>query len=216
MQIFLDSVDINEIKHVLELGLLDGITTNPSLVSTIKKDANTIIKDICDMVDCDVSIEVTSEDYDGIIRQGENILNIAKNVVIKLPSSIEGIKACKYFSQNNVKTNMTLCFSVNQALIVAKVGASYVSPFVGRSEDIGFDGSKLIYDIKQVYNNYSFNTKVLAASIRNPWHFQNVALAGSDIVTMSYKVFMELFKNPLTSIGQEKFSRDAKNSTLII
>ena len=208
MQLFLDSVNIEEIKKAVEFGMLDGLTTNPSLMSKAEGTFRETVADICKIVKGDVSIEVTANDYENMIKEAERILTISDNIVIKLPISLDGIKACRYFAHNNVKTNMTLCFSTNQALLAAKAGAYYISPFIGRLDDIGCDGMKLISHIKQVYNNYSFSTKILAASIRTSLHVRNAALVGADVATMSGKVLFSLLDHPLTKIGLEQFNKD--------
>ena len=207
MQIFLDSADLAEIKEIYQYGIIDGLTTNPSLLSKTKELKSTISQ-ICEIVKGDVSIEVTATDYENMLTQSDKICRIASNIVIKLPITWEGLRACKYLSSNGIKTNMTLCFSANQALLAAKAGASYVSPFIGRLDDIGQDGMMLINDIRQIFDNYSknLNTKILAASIRNPLHVTQAALVGADVATMPGKLIKQLIEHPLTSQGLEMFN----------
>lgn len=214
MQFFLDSADINEISEIYDTGIIDGVTTNPSLMSKTSKDAISTIIDICKIVKGDVSIEVVSNNFDDMIKQGEKLLEIADNIVIKLPITWNGIRACKYFSARAVKVNMTLCFSVNQALIAAKAGAYYVSPFVGRLDDIGHDGMQLIKDIKQMYHNQSLHSKILVASVRSAIHIQESAIIGADVITASGKIILNLLNHPLTSQGLDKFNNDWMASNL--
>lgn len=218
MQIFLDSADIDEIKEINELGIIEGLTTNPSLIAKAKGDFNTIIAGICKIISKDVSVEVAANDFEGMISQGEKIAKIADNIVIKLPITWEGLKACKYFSSKGIKVNMTLCFSANQALLAAISGAAYISPFIGRLDDIGYDGMNLIKDIRQIYNNYKdlLQTKILAASIRSPQHFYQSALIGADVITLPGKIIKQLIEHPLTQKGVEAFNRDWKDSNLVI
>lgn len=218
MQIFLDSADIKEIKEINQLGIIDGLTTNPSLMSKTTNDFKSTIIEICKIINSDVSIEVSANDFDNMIDQGNRILEISSNIVIKLPMTWEGIKACKYFSDKGRKVNMTLCFSANQALIAAKAGAAYVSPFIGRLDDIGQDGINLISDIRQIYDNYKdqLQTKILAASIRNPTHVLQCAQIGSDVITMPGKIIKQLLDHPLTVTGLEIFNKDWNNSGLNI
>lgn len=209
MQIFLDSADIDEIEEINNLSIIDGVTTNPSLIAKTKKEFKSTIANICKVIDGDVSVEVAANDFEGMVTQGNKILNIASNVVIKLPVTWDGIKACKYFSEQSVKVNMTLCFSANQALIAAKAGATYISPFLGRLDDIGQDGMQLIKDIKQVYGNYpALKTKILAASIRSPAHVYQSALCGLDVITMPGKIIKQLLEHPLTTKGLKDFNKD--------
>jgi len=218
MEIFLDSVDLHEIEKFYRWGVIDGVTTNPSLMAKAGKDLKNILRDICQIVDGDVSIEAVANDYDGMLEQGEKIFEIAKNVVLKLPITEAGIKACKHFSKQGQKVNMTLCFSLNQAILAAKAGAKYVSPFIGRLDDIGKDGLQLIEEIRAAFDNYADNwdTKILAASIRNEYHVKMCALIGADVVTIAPKLMAELIKDPLTDAGLEKFNTDWKNSNLTI
>ncbi len=192
--------------------MVDGVTTNPSLIAKSGRDQADVIREIVEIIDGPISAEVLSIDAKGMIEEGKVLSKIHKNVTIKIPMTVEGIKALKYFSDNEIKTNVTLVFSPNQALLAAKNGATFVSPFIGRLDDVGFNGAELISDIKTIYDNYGFTTQILAASIRGPLHIREVALMGCDVATMPYKVLLELFKHPLTDIGLEKFLSDYKNS----
>ena len=220
MKIFLDSVDVEEIREINQLGIIDGITTNPSLFSKIKYDFRSTIIQICKIIQTDISIEVVANDFDGMVKQGNKILEIANNIVLKLPMTWDGIKACRYFADREKKVNMTLCFSVNQALIAAKAGATYVSPFIGRLDDIGEEGMNLINNIRQIYDNYQeksqWQTKILAASIRNFTHVAQCAMSGVDIATMSGNIIKQLITHPLTIKGLEVFNNDWNNSGLEI
>lgn len=210
MEFFIDTADVEEIKAAHELGILDGVTTNPSLVAKSGKPFKAVIKEICDIVDGPVSAEVVSTEKDGILKEGRELAKIADNVVVKVPLITEGLKAVKVFSQEGIKTNVTLCFSSNQALLAAKAGATYISPFVGRIDDKGQDGMQLIQEIVTIYDNYGYDTKVLVASIRHPIHLRDSALMGADVATIPFKVFDMLVQHPLTDIGLEKFLADAK------
>ncbi len=210
MKFFIDTADIEEIKKAHELGILDGVTTNPSLVAKTGKPFKTVIKEICELVDGPVSAEVVSTEKDGILKEGRELAKLAENVVVKVPLIPEGLKAVKVFSQEGIKTNVTLCFSSNQALLAAKVGATYISPFVGRIDDKGQDGMQLIEEIVTIYQNYDYDTEVLVASIRHPIHLRDAALLGADVATIPFKVFDMLVQHPLTDIGLEKFLADAK------
>ena len=208
MKIFLDSVDLTEIKKLNDYGIIDGITTNPTLMSSVSMDFTEVISKITAIVKGDISIEVASNDYASMIVEGNKILEINDNLVIKLPLTWDGIKACNYFARQNIKVNMTLCFSLNQALLAAKSGATYVSPFVGRLEDIGKDGIGLIADIRTAYNHYGIKTEILAASIRTLKHIEQVALCGADVVTVPAKVLSEMIGHHLTDVGLKKFNED--------
>ena len=209
MKFFIDTADLDEIKEANDLGVLDGVTTNPSLCAKIGvSDFEGHIAKICDIVDGDVSAEVISTEYDEIMKEGRNIASIADNVVVKVPLIKEGIKAIKSFSDEGIKTNCTLCFSASQALIAAKAGATYISPFIGRLDDISSEGMDLIADIRLVYDNYGFDTEILAASIRHPMHLLESARLGADVATMPLKVIDQLLKHPLTDIGLERFLAD--------
>jgi len=209
MKFFIDTADLDEISEANDLGVLDGVTTNPSLCAKIGvQDFESHIAKICDIVDGDVSAEVISTNYADIIAEGRNIASIAGNVVVKVPLIKDGIKAIKTFSEEGIKTNCTLCFSATQALIAAKAGATYISPFVGRLDDISSEGMALIADIRLVYDNYGYETEILAASIRHPMHLLESARLGADVATMPLAVIEQLLKHPLTDIGLEKFLAD--------
>lgn len=208
MKIFLDSVDLTEIERFYDYGIIDGITTNPTLMSSVSMDFTEVISKITAILKGDVSIEVASNDYASMIVEGNKILEINDSLVIKLPLTWDGIKACNYFAKQNIKVNMTLCFSLNQALLAAKAGATYVSPFVGRLEDIGKDGVGLIADIRTAYKHYGIKTEILAASIRTLKHIEQVALCGADVVTAPAKVLLEMISHPLTDVGLKKFNED--------
>jgi transaldolase len=213
MKFFIDTANLDEIKEANELGLIDGVTTNPSLVAKEGDiDFKEHIAKICAIVDGDVSAEVTSLDTEGMLREGRELAKIAANVVIKVPLTLDGLKACRTFRSEGTKVNVTLCFSAAQALLAAKAGASYISPFIGRIDDIGQDGMQLIRDIVQIYDNYAFETEVLAASIRHPMHIVDCALAGADVSTIPFKVIQQLVKHPLTDKGLESFLADWKKS----
>ncbi len=209
MKFFIDTADLSEIQEAHDLGVLDGVTTNPSLCMKIGvEDFEGHIAKICDIVDGDVSAEVISTEYEEIVEEGRNIASIADNVVVKVPLIKDGIKAIKTFSDEGIKTNCTLCFSPTQALLAAKAGATYISPFIGRLDDISTDGMQLIADIRAIYDNYGFETEILAASIRHPMHLLESARLGADVATMPLKVIDQLLKHPLTDIGLERFLAD--------
>ncbi len=209
MKFFIDTADLDEIKEANDLGVLDGVTTNPSLCAKIGvRDFEGHIAKICDIVDGDVSAEVVSTEYEDMLEEGRKIADIADNVVVKVPLIRDGIKAIKTFSQEGIKTNCTLCFSPTQALIAAKAGATYISPFLGRLDDISTDGMQLIRDIVQIYDNYGYETEVLAASIRHPMHLLECAKEGADVATMPLNVIKGLLKHPLTDNGLERFLAD--------
>lgn len=210
MEFFIDTADVAEIKAAHELGILDGVTTNPSLVAKTGKPFKAVIKEICSIVEGPVSAEVVAIEKDAILKEGRELAKLAKNVVVKVPLIPEGLKAVKVFASEGIKTNVTLCFSANQALLAAKAGATYISPFVGRLDDISSDGMDLIEEIKTVYENYDFTTKILVASIRHPIHLKQAALIGAHVATIPYSVFPQLVKHPLTDSGLEKFLADAK------
>ncbi len=216
MKFFIDTADLDEIKEANDFGVLDGVTTNPSLMakSGISGKDN-IMKHyfkICEMVDGDVSAEVIATDLAGMIREGEELAEIHPNIVVKIPMIKDGVKALKYFSEQGIKTNCTLVFSAGQALLAAKAGATYVSPFIGRLDDVGSDGLQLIAQIVQIYQNYGFETEVLAASVRHTMHLLHCAEIGANVVTCPLNVIMDLLKHPLTDIGLEKFLSDFKKS----
>lgn len=216
MKFFVDTADVNEIRELAETGLLDGVTTNPSLVAKAGRDFTEILKDICAIVEGPVSAEVTATDVDGMKREGEKLAKIAKNITIKVPLTMDGLKACKYFTSNGTMVNVTLCFSAAQALLAAKAGATFISPFVGRLDDISWDGMQLIADIVQIYENYAFETEVLVASIRHPMHLVDAAKMGAHVSTLPPKVMHQLVKHPLTDAGLQAFLADwAKTGQVI-
>lgn len=209
MKFFIDTANLEEIQEANDLGVLDGVTTNPSLCAKIGvRDFEGHIKKICNIVEGDVSAEVVSTTYNEMVEEGRKIAKIADNVVVKIPLIKDGIKAIKTFSEEGIKTNCTLCFSSTQALIAAKAGATYISPFIGRLDDISTDGMQLIRDIVEIYVNYGFPTKVLAASIRHPMHVVECAKAGADVATMPLSVINGLLKHPLTDNGLARFLKD--------
>ncbi len=209
MKFFIDSAEIAEIKELASYGLLDGVTTNPSLIAKSGRNFLEVIKEICAAVEGPVSAEVAATDYEGMVREGEILAKLAKNVCIKVPLTMDGLKACKYFSNKGIQTNVTLCFSAAQAILAAKAGATFVSPFVGRLDDIGQDGMALIEEICQIYSNYpDFKTQVLVASIRNPIHITAAAKMGADVATIPGKVLKQLASHPLTEKGLETFVKD--------
>ncbi len=211
MKIFIDTANLNEIKEAADMGLLDGVTTNPSLVAKEgHKDFKSMLEKICSIVDGDISAEVVSTNYDGMVKEGRELAKIHKNIVIKVPLIKEGLKAVKTFTGEGIRTNVTLCFSPSQALLAAKAGAYLVSPFVGRLDDISYNGMELISQIKQIYDNYDYQTQILVASVRHPIHFVESCLIGADVCTMPFKVIEQLAKHPLTDIGLEKFLDDWK------
>ena len=212
MKFFIDTANLSEIKEAHDLGILDGVTTNPSLMAkegvTGKENILNHYIEICKIVDGPVSAEVISTDYDGIIFEGKALASLHKNIVVKVPMIPEGIKAIKYFSENNIKTNCTLVFSAGQALLAAKAGATYLSPFLGRLDDITTDGINLISQIRLIYDNYAYQTKILAASIRHPMHIINCAEIGADVITAPLKAIQSLANHPLTESGLKKFLED--------
>jgi transaldolase len=212
MKFFIDTANLDEIKEAVELGVLDGVTTNPSLVAKEKYDISfkELIKEICRIVPGPVSAEVVSTDVQGMMNEAHDLAKIADNVVVKIPLIKDGLKAVKRLKAEEIKTNVTLCFSPNQALLAAKAGASFISPFIGRLDDISQEGMELIEQIVAIYANYDFNTEVLVASVRHPMHVVQAALIGADIVTMPFKVIDQLIKHPLTDIGLQKFLSDWK------
>jgi len=210
MKFFVDTAEIKDIRELYETGLLDGVTTNPSLVAKSGRDFKEVIKEICGIIPGPVSAEVAATDYDGMVKEGETLAKIAENVVIKVPLTLAGLKACKHFSDNGIKTNVTLCFSPNQALLAAKVGATYISPFIGRLDDINLDGMELIQQIRVIYDNYAYATEILAASIRSPNHVTQAALAGADVATIPPAVIRKLADHPLTASGLDAFVKDWK------
>lgn len=209
MKFFIDTADLNEIREAHSMGVLDGVTTNPSLCAKIGvTDFPGHIAKICEIVSGDVSAEVVSTNYDGMLEEGRMLASIAPNVVVKVPLILDGIKAIRTFSDEGIRTNCTLCFSATQALVAAKAGASYISPFIGRLDDISMDGMDLIEDIVEIYGNYGFQTEVLAASIRHPIHVLQSARLGADVATMPLSVIKALLQHPLTDSGLAKFLAD--------
>jgi len=208
MKFFIDTANVAEIKKAYELGVIDGVTTNPSLIAKEKKDPIAIFREICEIVDGPVNAEVVGLKADEMIREGQELAKLHKNIVVKIPMIEEGLKAVKKLSAAGIRTNVTLIFSPNQALLAAKAGASYVSPFVGRLDDISHTGMDIVADIQTIYENYDFMTEIIVASIRNPLHVIEAALIGADIATIPYSVIGQLAKHPLTDIGVEKFLKD--------
>ncbi|ANW97053.1 fructose-6-phosphate aldolase [Wenyingzhuangia fucanilytica] len=215
MKFFIDTANLSQIEEAQALGVLDGVTTNPSLMAKegIRGEANIInhYKTICEIVDGDVSAEVISTDFDGMVKEGEALAALHPQIVVKLPMIKDGIKACRYFSAKGIKTNLTLVFSVGQALLAAKAGATYVSPFIGRLDDISTDGLHLISEIREVYDNYDFETEILAASVRHTMHIVDCAKIGADVMTGPLSAIEGLLKHPLTDSGLAKFLEDAKS-----
>lgn len=212
MKFFLDTANLEQIRAAKDLGVLDGITTNPSLVAKEGKEFRSLISDICRLVPGPVSAEVTATNCEDMMREARELVKLAPNVVVKLPTIAEGVKALVRCRAENIPVNMTLVFQSNQALIVAKAGATFVSPFLGRLDDIGQVGMDLIREIRQIYDNYAFDTEILAASLRHPLHVVEAAKAGADIGTMPFSVFERLLDHPLTAIGLEKFLADWKKA----
>ena len=210
MKFFIDTANVEEIRKTNDLGLLDGVTTNPTLVSKEGREFKGLIKEICSIVDGPVNAEVVSTDAEGMIKEAKDLVKLADNIVVKIPLIEEGLRAVKVLAAEGIKTNVTLCFSPTQALMAAKAGAAYVSPFVGRLDDISSTGMDLVEEIITIYDNYGFETEIIVASIRNPTHVVDAALMGADIATIPYKVIQQLIKHPLTDIGLEKFLADWK------
>ena len=208
MELFIDTAHVEEIKEAATWGFIDGVTTNPSLMAQTGRTQQEVITEICKIIDGPISAEVISTEKDGMIKEAMTLAEIHKNVVIKLPMTIEGIKALKEISKNGVKTNLTLVFSPNQALLAAKNGATYVSPFIGRLDDVGHNGMQLISEIKTIFDNYNYATKVLTASVRNPLHVMEAAMIGSDVATVPFKVLKAMFSHPLTDKGLSAFLSD--------
>ena len=208
MQLFIDSAEVSELRKAAETNLINGCTTNPTLAAKTGRNYNGALKEICSIIKGPVSAETVSLEADGMIKEGIAFSKIAKNIVVKVPMTVEGMKACQRLTKKGIKVNVTLCFSANQALLAAKSGAFFVSPFVGRLDDIGEVGMNLIKDIKLIYDNYKFKTQILVASIRNPIHVLEAAKIGADVATMPYNVFEQLFKHSLTDVGIKKFLED--------
>ncbi len=208
MKFFVDTADVKEIKECQQMGLVDGVTTNPSLIAKSGRDFKEVIAEICAFVEGPVSAEVAALDYDGMMREGNTLRKIAKHVAIKVPLTVDGLRACKSFSSEGTMVNVTLCFSANQALLAAKAGATFISPFIGRLDDINLDGMELISEIRQIYDNYGFDTNILAASIRSANHIKDAALIGADYATAPPSVLKGLVSHPLTDKGIASFLSD--------
>jgi len=208
MQFFIDTADIEEIREAKRMGILDGVTTNPSLIAKTGKGFKRVVDEICREVDGPVSVEAVSKDTEGMVREARELAGIHENIVVKIPMLVQGLKAIAELSDNGIKTNCTLVFSPVQALLAAKAGATYVSPFVGRLDDISQPGMELVEQIIQIYDQYEFDTQVLVASVRNPVHVLEAALMGADVVTVPFAVLRQLAHHPLTDIGLEKFLKD--------
>ena len=208
MQFFIDTADVNEIREAESLGILDGVTTNPTLISRTGRPFKETIEEICSIVKGPVSAEVVSVDTDGIIKEGRELAKIADNIVVKVPLIKDGLKAVKALTSEGIKVNVTLCFSSNQALLAAKAGGTYISPFVGRLDDKGHTGMEVVDEIRTIYDNYGFETQIIVASIRNPLHVRDAALMGADIATIPFAVFNNIVKHPLTDAGLESFLAD--------
>jgi transaldolase len=212
MKFFVDTADVAEIREVASTGLLDGVTTNPSLVSKSGRDFRDVIKEICSIVEGPVSAEVTALAADAMVAEGQSLAKIATNVAVKVPLTWDGLKACRALTQSGLKVNVTLCFNANQALLAAKAGAAFISPFIGRLDDVGQDGMELIGEIRQIYDNYDFDTEILAASIRTVNHVKYAALAGADVATVPVAIMKALVKHPLTDKGIDSFLADWKKT----
>jgi len=208
MKFFIDTANLEEIRQAAAMGLLDGVTTNPSLIAREKRDFHELLREICRLVDGPISAEVVSPDAAGMLQEAHILAEIHENITIKCPMTIEGLKTAHQLHREGIKTNVTLVFSPTQAILAAKAGATFVSPFVGRLDDVSTDGMDLIEQIVTIYRNYDFETQVLVASVRHPVHVVEAALIGADVVTMPYKVIEQLAKHPLTDIGMEKFMKD--------
>ena len=208
MKFFVDTADVDEIRELNDMGLLDGVTTNPSLIMKSGRDIMEVTKEICAIVSGPVSAEVTATDFDGMMTQAAVLAEIADNICIKLPLTMDGLKACKALTSAGYKTNVTLCFSANQALLAAKAGATYISPFIGRIDDMAVDGMELIAEIRKIYDNYGFATEILAASIRSVNHVKESALIGADVATVPPATLRALVKHPLTDKGLDAFLAD--------
>jgi transaldolase len=208
MKFFLDTADVKEIEQAMETGLLDGVTTNPSHIAKSGKSFFAVVKDICAVTPGPVSAEVVATDFDTMLKQAHQVADLASNIVVKIPLIADGLRVVKRLSDEGIKTNVTLCFTSTQALLAAKVGATYISPFVGRLDDIGIEGMDSIRQIRTIYDNYGFQTQILTASARTLLHIRDAALAGSDVVTMPFSTFGSLVKHPLTDIGLERFLND--------
>lgn len=216
MKLFLDTADVAEIRTAAKTGLVDGVTTNPSLAAKTGQDYAKSLKQICAIIKGSVSAEVLSTEFDGMMKQGRAVAKIAKNITVKVPSTWDGMRACRALSDEGIKVNVTLCFSPLQAMLAAKSGATFISPFIGRVDDIGEDGIGLVRDIRAIYDNYGFKTEILAASIRSVSHIRESALAGADIATIPTEIFNKLMNHPLTDKGLAAFEADAKKAHVTI
>jgi len=212
MKIFLDSADVQQISRLNSLGIIDGVTTNPSIIAKSRRNFQDVIREICEVVEGPVSAEVISLKCDDMLAEALELIKIAENVCIKLPTTFDGIKACNKLALDGIMVNMTLCFSAQQAVLCAKAGASFVSPFIGRLDDIGHDGLSLIAEIREIYDNYGFDTEILAASIRNSYHFTQCAKIGADVITVPPSLIESLMLHPLTDRGLEIFAKDWESS----
>jgi transaldolase len=213
MKFFIDTANVDEIREAASLGVLDGVTTNPSLVAREGRKFHDVLREIVSIVNGPISAEVTAVDRDGMLRQGHELSKIHPNIVVKVPLTKEGLQTCRALRSDGINVNVTLCFSASQALLAAKANASYVSPFVGRLDDVSHEGMELIREIRTIYDNYGFETEILAASIRHPIHVVQAALAGADVATMPFKVVTQLLHHPLTDLGQAQFLADWKKLT---
>ncbi|EDQ31689.1 fructose-6-phosphate aldolase, TalC/MipB family [Hoeflea phototrophica DFL-43] len=212
MKFFVDTADVNEIRELNDLGLIDGVTTNPSLIMKSGRDIREVTKEICDIVEGPVSAEVAATEYEAMMKEAAVLAKIADNICIKLPLTLDGLKACRALTSDGHQTNVTLCFSANQALLAAKAGATFISPFIGRLDDMAIDGMELIREIRQIYDNYGFETEILAASIRTVNHVREAALIGADVATIPASTIKALVKHPLTDKGLEAFLADWKKT----
>jgi transaldolase len=212
MKFFVDTADVAEIRDIASTGLLDGVTTNPSLVAKTGRDFREVIKEICSIVEGPVSAEVTALEADAMVAEGQSLAKIAGNVAVKVPLTWDGLKACRVLAQSGLKVNVTLCFNANQALLAAKAGAAFISPFIGRLDDAGHDGMEIISEIRQIYDNYDLTTEILAASVRTVNHVKYAALAGADVATVPVPVMKALIKHPLTDKGIDSFLADWKKT----
>ncbi len=210
MQIFIDTADIEEIRDATAMGVIDGVTTNPSLVAKTGRPFKDVLVDICELVDGPISAEVIATDYDGMMREARDLAAMHENIVVKIPLIAEGLKAVRTLTEEGIRTNVTLCFSATQGLLAAKAGATYISPFIGRVDDISGSGMELVEQLVTLYRNYGLETQVLAASIRHPVHVVQASMIGADVATIPHKVIHQLLKHPLTDIGLERFLADAK------
>ncbi len=210
MQIFIDSADIEEIRDAVAMGVVDGVTTNPSLVAKTGRPFKDVLVDICEVVDGPISAEVVSTDYAGMLKEGRDLASMHDNIVVKIPLIAEGLKVVRTLADEGIRTNVTLCFSATQGLLAAKAGATYISPFIGRIDDISGEGMELVQQLVTIYANYGLETQVLAASIRHPVHVVQATLIGADVATLPHKVILQLLKHPLTDLGLERFLADAK------